>query len=173
MRILLCGPESSGKSTLAAALATDLGAALVPEYARTYLEGKATGGYKRSDLLTMLAGQLEREAERGKTSGTVICDTGAVDYYVWSLIKYGKVHPAIVQAVIHADYDVILLLAPDLPWQSGPQRESPLPERRELIFAAFEQLLRDQDLDYTVISGSGGRRLASALEIINQRRLTY
>ncbi|MGB3545946.1 MAG: ATP-binding protein [Saprospiraceae bacterium] len=173
MRILLCGPESSGKTTLAQSLADDLQAVLVPEYARTFLADRATGGYKKSDLLTMLAGQLESEVERGKTNRTVICDTGAVDYYVWSLVKYGKVHPAIEQAVIHADYDVILLLAPDLPWHPDPQRESPLPERRELIFAAFEQLLRDKDLDYTVICGANGLRLASALEVINQRRLMY
>ena len=52
MRVVITGPESSGKSVLAGELAAFFGAPLVQEYARTYLEQRQ-GAYVQDDLLAV------------------------------------------------------------------------------------------------------------------------
>lgn len=56
--ITIVGPESSGKTTLARQLASDLGCPWVPEYARDYLEGLGRT-YEEHDLERIAEGQAE------------------------------------------------------------------------------------------------------------------
>ncbi|OAV45258.1 AAA family ATPase [Lewinella sp. 4G2] len=153
MKILITGPESSGKSTLARRLAIALSGTYVPEFAREYL-AERNGEYEREDLVAILRGQqnLERAAELSGRS-PLVCDTGALVLYVWSQVKYGAAHPLITQAVAKMDYDHIFLCAPDLPWAPDPLREHSDPADRQAIFDRYVAVLEDFGLSYRVVAG--------------------
>lgn len=61
-KVVVIGPESTGKSTLSEQLANHYQTVWVPEFARGYLEtlGRA---YNQDDLLRIAEGQLQLEDE--------------------------------------------------------------------------------------------------------------
>lgn len=172
-KILITGPESSGKSELAAALAAHFGAAWVREYARAYLSALGRP-YTEADLLGILRGQLraERESEnracgsRQSEAAYLFCDTGPEVIYIWSEVKYGRVAPAILRALHEHTYDRILLCYPDLGWAYDPLREAPDAEQRLALFERYAALFADLDRTYHVVRGRGAARLRSALRAL-------
>ena len=61
-KIVVLGPESTGKSTLCAALAAHYQTIWTPEYARAFLSKNGTK-YTYDDLLTIAKGQIKNEDE--------------------------------------------------------------------------------------------------------------
>jgi NadR type nicotinamide-nucleotide adenylyltransferase len=161
--IAITGPECSGKSTLAKALAAHFGGVWVPEYARTYL-AHSGGSYTYADLDAICAGQMQAETEAVASGApAVICDTDATVLYIWSLFRFGKVSPAIEARAAEPRYHHYLLCKPDLPWVADPFRESPNPEERMALFRMYEQKLLAALAPYTVIQGKEDERLARAI----------
>lgn len=161
MKILVTGPESTGKSTLSYQLAVCLGGQFVPEAARSYLEG-LNRPYTFPDLATIWRIQSADEAAAVRTGAAfVVCDTGPEVIRVWSEEKYGRCAPEVLQAVRERPYDVRLLCYPDLPWTYDPQREHPDPADRHRLFQRYRELLPSA----TVIAGN--RRLADALAAVD------
>ena len=138
--VLITGPESSGKSTLARGLAAAFCGVYVAEYAREYLEARG-GVYEQTDLDNILEGQLaaQRKAVESGVS-PMFCDTGPGVLYVWSKDKYGSVSPTIEQAFRAATYDATLLCYPDLEWEPDPLREHAATEDRERLFGIYKEL---------------------------------
>ncbi|MFP4352514.1 MAG: AAA family ATPase [Puniceicoccaceae bacterium] len=162
-RIRITGPEATGKSTLAEALARRFDCPWVPEYARTYLESLGRP-YREADLVEILAGQEKMEDRAAETAGRMlVCDTGPEVIWVWSRFKYGRADPRIEEAVRRRTYDRTLLLDVDLPWTPDPLRENPSIAERRALFAMYEDLLRRTAPDFAVVSGRGEARLGSAL----------
>lgn len=162
IKIICTGPESSGKSTLAAALAEALGTPWVPEFARSYLAymGKA---YQRLDLDCMEVGQWAWEdwyAQQMPASKPLICDTDWTVYAVWKKYVYGEVFHS-PGAVMEGRY--YLLCSPDMPWTPDPLREHP--EERHLLFDHYRTLLDIFELPYWVLTGGEEERLEQALGI--------
>lgn len=167
IRILITGPESSGKTTLAKQLAEALHGRFWPEYAREWLKAR-DGQYQQADLDTMLKHQTKmRHAELLKLANIPhIFDTGPETFYTWSLIKYGSISPFIESQLANAHYDLVLLLAPDIPWQADPLRESPNLEERMLIFCTSAGRMHQLGWRFAIIAGEN--RLNMALEIIRK-----
>ncbi len=164
MRILVTGPESSGKSTLSRALAWSLDGTYVAEEARAYLH-ELGHSYTEADLPRIWQRQLRAE-RRAVASGAsyIICDTGPEVIRVWSEVKYGRCAPEVLQASQHHAYDLTLLCYPDLEWSYDPLREAPDQTSRLRLYARYRNLLPDAHL----IQGSG--RVASALAAVSQKR---
>ena len=83
-RILILGPESTGKSTLAEDLAHHFGEPWVPEFAREYLE-KIDRPYRFEDLVEIGKGQVlleDQQAEKAKNF--LFCDTDLRVIHIWS-----------------------------------------------------------------------------------------
>ena len=120
-----------------------------------------------TDLIKILDGQLKSElsASQSSRNSLLVCDTGPFVIYVWSNVRYGRVAPEIIQAVNAADYDLILLCKPDLPWQEDPLREHPDPTDREAIFQQYIELLEQSGKEYRIIAGSN--RIEQAVSYIN------
>lgn len=164
--ILITGPESSGKTTLAQALAQELSGTYHAEYARVYLEQRG-GAYEREELDTMLRRQTDqRTGQLGKTN---IFDTGPLTYYQWSLIKYGKVSSYLSEQFAQMRCDFALLCVPDLPWEPDPLRESPDYAERMNLFCTSAGLLLQQQQRFGIIQGTD--RLALALQTLQLARI--
>jgi NadR type nicotinamide-nucleotide adenylyltransferase len=156
--IVLTGPESSGKTTLARRLAELHGTAWVPEYAREYLENLGRP-YEESDLLEIARGQLEREERaKAKAEKFLFCDTGMLVLKVWSEVKYGNCHPWILEQLQSGRYDFFLLCAPDIPWEPDPLRENP--DGRHFLYGIYKKELKRLSLPFVEVSGDVEERLS-------------
>jgi NadR type nicotinamide-nucleotide adenylyltransferase len=171
IKIAVTGPESSGKSELAARLAATLNAALVREYAREYLDALGRQ-YAESDLTEIALGQinLEDQALRLKPE-IMVCDTELTVIRIWALHKYGR-SPAIVEGEIDSrSYDLYLLCNNDIPWEADPQRENP--GLRDYFFEWYHREMTDRKLAFTIVRGCGEERFLSAYqavkELLNQK----
>lgn len=166
-KILITGPESSGKSALAQLLAAHFGTAWVPEYARAYLTDLKRP-YTEADLLRILEGQLKAEAEVGQVEAGeyLFCDTGPEVIYIWSEVRFGRVAPAIARALREQTYTATLLCYPDLGWTYDPLREAPDAALREQLFHRYADLLEVLGRPYAVVRGQGPARLQAALQAL-------
>lgn len=169
-KIVLTGPESSGKTALAAALAQALGTSWVPEFARYYLSGLGRP-YQREDLCTIGRGQAAWEAWYTSQSGEIlICDTDWTVLQIWEHYRFGR--PVTGNWDWQKGYqgakiaDHYLLCAPDFPWQPDPLREHP--EERETLFEWYEHLLMESNANYTVMRGHISGRLEQAASLVHK-----
>src|SRR5690554_8219055 len=101
MKVVLYGPESTGKTTLAAQLAAHYDTEWVPEYMRTYLERKWEEKKElitRDDLIPIAEGQLAHEAELAKKAEKLlICDTNLLELKVYSEYYYDGFCPEFIR----------------------------------------------------------------------------
>jgi len=167
-KVVVIGPESTGKSTLSQALSDYFDCPWVPEYAREYID-KLSRPYQFEDLLEIAKGQLEREEkESEKAKDLIICDTDLHVVKVWSEHKFGKVHDWILEQINARAYDLYLLTEIDLPWQEDPQREHPQPEMRQHFFDRYRRLIKQTGVPFAHISGNEGERLKASIEAIDR-----
>ncbi len=166
LKVLITGPESSGKTRLAQYLARQFQVPWVPEFARAYL-GALERPYEEEDLLRILNAQLRRQGQYDQVP-ILFCDTGPEVIRVWSQVKYGRVDDYIDQQVRQVHYDLRLLCYPDLGWEPDPLREAPRAEDREQLFTQYTTLLDQLQLPYTVVRGQGEAREKAALRVVEQ-----
>lgn len=165
-KVVIMGPESTGKSTLAQQLAAHFNCLWVEEYAREYLENLGRS-YEYDDLLKIAQGQIALEDRIAAQSDTLlICDTDLHVIQVWSVHKYGKVDEWIKQQIELRYYDLYLLTDIDIPWEDDPLREHPDPKMRRHFFEVYQQLLEKSPTSFNIISGSTEERLESAIRSV-------
>ncbi len=165
-RIAIVGPECTGKSSLAKALAQVCKTNWVPEYAREFLDA-LDRPYQQADLLLIAQGQLALEDTIAtQTKSLLVCDTNLVVIKIWSEFKYGDCDPAILTLLKDRKYDAYLLTNIDIPWEDDPLREHP--EQRGQLMSLYRDTLKSLDLVYTELSGTPEIRLQKALSVIEQ-----
>jgi HTH-type transcriptional repressor of NAD biosynthesis genes len=122
-RIALLGGESSGKTTLAAALATHFRTVWVPEYGRELWE-RQSGALSEADLVTIGHEQIRREEDALRSADQYLfCDTSPLTTAGYCHWMFGRVHPDLALLATRA-YDAIVLCRPDFPFvQDGTRRE--------------------------------------------------
>lgn len=155
-RVCIVGPESTGKTTLAARLAEHFETVWVPEYARTLLEPRG-GAVRREDMVAIARGQiaseqaLSRNAER-----VVIADTDALATLMWSDLLFGG-HDAELDALASAQsHHLYVLCAPDVPFVADAVRYAP--EERAAFFDETKKELERRGRRYVVASGDWAAR---------------
>jgi HTH-type transcriptional regulator, transcriptional repressor of NAD biosynthesis genes len=124
-RVALLGGESTGKSTLAAALARELSTTHVAEYGRELWDARA-GQLAFDDLLAIACEQISREDAAMRSSAThhfVICDTTPLTTLFYSHELFGRAAPELVDLSLRT-YDHLVLCADDFPFvQDGTRRD--------------------------------------------------
>lgn len=168
-RVVIIGPESTGKSTLTAQLASHYKTSWVPEYARQYLEVNGIA-YQYDDLLVIAQQQIamEDEAANACDEPLLFVDTNMYVMKVWCEFVYGKCHPWILQQLATRKYDLYLLCNIDLPWEYQEMREYPDLESRQRLFHMYKDLLVNQHVPWNIISGSDKQRLQSAISEVDR-----
>ena len=166
-KIVVIGPESTGKSTLCEALAIKLNTVWVPEYARQYLENLERP-YNEADLLLIAKGQVASEdALLNSANGYLVCDTDLNVIKVWSEHKYGRCHPYILQQVAERKYDFYLLADIDIPWQYDPLREHEDRAMRQHFYSIYKGIVAQSGIPWAAISGAQyEERLQKAIDAI-------
>ncbi len=180
-KIVVIGPESTGKSTLCDKLAKYYDTLWVPEYAREYLE--ETGAvYSYKDLLTIARGQIESEenisyqltahsqctARNSPLSTPVVfIDTDLYVIKVWAEFVFNKCHNWILNRISERKYDLYLLCDVDLPWVEDALREYPDKKIRKKLFLFYKELMVNQSTPWCIISGDYEERLKRAIQCID------
>ncbi|MDL5047630.1 ATP-binding protein [Oscillatoria amoena NRMC-F 0135] len=165
-RIAIVGPECTGKTDLAMALARHYQTVWVPEYARNYIN-RLERPYTEADLLTIAQWQLFTEDSLSLQANRVlICDTDLTVIKVWSEHKYNRVDPEILAMMKARTYDLHLLTYIDIPWEDDPQREHP--DKREYFFNRYRRELEQQGIRPVEIRGTRSARVARAIASIDR-----
>ncbi|MBB68446.1 MAG: nicotinate-nucleotide adenylyltransferase [Flavobacteriaceae bacterium] len=170
IKVVLYGPESTGKSTLSKALAEHYKTAFVPEYARTYLQVKwdqHSALCTKEDLKPIAMGQMKLENERLQSANKLlICDTDLLQTKVYSEVYYnGYCDPKIAYHATRNSYDLYFLCAVDIPWVPDDLRDKP--NERGQMFSAFKNELEKQNLHYVLLEGSHKNRMDIATKHID------
>ena len=171
IKVVLFGPESSGKTTLSRQLARYYNSVWVPEYAREYLQNKCNNERKTcepKDLLPIAIGQMQLENTLAqKTDSVLICDTDLLETKVYSEEYYsGTCDPLLEKYALKNTYDLYFLTYIDTPWEADDLRDKP--EERQEMFEAFEAALIKYNKPYVLLKGDKKMRLALAAKHINQ-----
>lgn len=163
IRIAFTGPESSGKTTLAKAVSTEMQGTYVAEYARTYLEEYGPE-YEVEDLDSMVQGHLE--SIQNTKSPLQLVDSDFVVFQVWSEYKYDAASPLIYRLVSENWFDLHVLCAPDIPWEPDVLRENP--NDRDELFLRYVTLLEKFRKPYIIVEGAHEKRVKKAVAAIQE-----
>jgi len=171
IKVVLFGPESTGKTTIANQLAYHYQTVWAPEYAREYLQNKWNNKRQvceHKDLIPIALGQMKLENKLARQADKVlICDTDLLETKVYSEEYYdGIVDTDLEIAAEKNQYDLYLLTYIDIPWKMDNIRDRP--GQREEMFNAFENALKKSNRPYITLKGDEETRLRDAIQAIDK-----
>ena len=166
IKVAITGPESTGKSTLACALADHYQTIWVPEFARDYLN-KLDRPYTFDDVEKIAIGQIALEDKLTSAARNILfCDTELIVIKIWMEYKYHSIPEWINEEIKKRHYDIILLCDIDIPWEPDPLRENH--GLRRFFFKWFVKEIEANNKNYLIINGDQKHRLESAIKTINK-----
>ncbi len=183
-KIVIIGPESTGKSTLCEQLAAHYKTNWVPEYAREFLEKNGTQ-YRYENLYEIGMGQVEGEessvnGHQSMVNGSqtnlnpqpitpaIFIDTDLYVIKVWSEFVFNKCDNRILTQIAKRKYNLYLLCKTDLPWQADSLREYPDLHTREKLYHYYKDAMINQKTTWADISGTYEERLQKAIEAVDK-----
>ncbi|SDS28110.1 AAA family ATPase [Winogradskyella sediminis] len=171
IKVVVFGPESTGKTTLSRQLARHYNTLWVPEYSRSYLQEKWDKERKicePKDIIPIAKGQMKLENELAQqTDSVLICDTDLLETKVYSEAYFnGTCDPVLNTYALKNAYNLYFLTYIDTPWEADDLRDRP--NERELMFNAFEKALKTYKKSYILLKGNKKERLATAIKYIDK-----
>ena len=165
-KVVIIGPECTGKTDLSQYLATHFKTEWVPEYARAFID-KLNRPYDKSDLTKIAHGQMRMEDEWMQSANRVlICDTNLIILKVWSEQKFGYCDTEILNSMASRHYDLLLLTNIDVPWEEDSLREHP--DKREYFWKIYQKEALNSKIQTVEISGPREERRKKAVEAIEK-----
>ncbi len=166
-RIVITGPESTGKTTLCEFLAGYYHTEFIPEYAREYVENLHRP-YGYSDVEKIARKQIELEQEfLCRPNKILFYDTFLVVTRVWFEVVYNRVPSWFKSALLTHKPHHFLLMDTDLPWVPDPVRENG-GEMRQQLFERYQEIIREIGCTYTIITGSDDSRRKNAVKAVDR-----
>ena len=172
-RVVVLGAESTGKSTLTAALAEHFGTAYVREYGRDVYE-RENGALTPAHFLEIVFGHraLEDEAaSSGRANRYLFSDTDAATTLMWSYLLAGQALPEL-HALADAckfRYAHAFVCDPGIEFEQDGWRSNKAV--REVQQAHILQDLNTRGVRYTVVSGSVAERVVQVAATLRQAAL--
>ncbi len=161
-RIILTGPECTGKSTLTIYLSNHYKTIYIAEYARDYVEN-LRGKYTYNDVVHIAQRQIElMNLYSQKDERLLFVDTYLIITKVWFIRVFAKIPEWIDAEIRKTRGDLYLLCKPDIPWYSDPVRENG-GEMREILYHDYENELVKAGLNYAIVDGIGDKRIKNAI----------
>ncbi|WP_085586919.1 MULTISPECIES: AAA family ATPase [unclassified Pseudomonas] len=165
--VVLTGPESTGKSWLAASLQARFGGVRVDEYVRTFIEEKARDTCL-ADIPEIARGQLHREDQaRAQRPPLLILDTHLLSNMLWSQTLFGDCPAWLEEQLLARRYDLHLLLSPEqIEWTDDGQRCQPQLIERQAFFNATQAWLERHGQPLRIIRGDWDERRREAFAAV-------
>ncbi len=165
IKIVVTGPESTGKTTLCTRLSEFYKGTMIPEFSRAYLH-KTGGKYELKDVETIGLTQEFQNKNLELEGQFVFCDTDSLTAYIWAKEKF-KFDSQILRNEWQKNLpDLYLLCYPDLKWEYDDLRESE--DDLERLFGLYYSHIIQFRAKYAIISGVGRVRMNNALFMISQ-----
>ena len=152
LKIIVTGPESSGKTTLCKALSKHYNLPFTKEFAREYLTDLGKN-YLQEDLLEIAKGQFENEQLTTNKQQISLHDTDLITLKIWSNYKYGNCENWILEQIEKQKVEnrFYLLCKPDLKWDYDPLRENPT--NRNVLLEIYKQEIENLGHKFFIIKG--------------------
>tara|TARA_B100001173_G_scaffold259892_1_gene232920 strand:- start:7127 stop:7687 length:561 start_codon:yes stop_codon:yes gene_type:complete len=171
IKVVLFGPESSGKTTLSRELSKYYNTLWVEEFARKYLQKKWDNEKKiceLSDIIPIAEGQIKLENEFSiKSSNLLFCDTDILETKIYSEIYFnGFCDPVLEKYAIENKYNLYILTDIDTPWIKDDLRDRP--NNRKEMFLAFKESLIKYNRPFIQVSGDLKTRMEIAITEIDK-----
>lgn len=163
-RIVLTGAESTGKTTLAVALAKHYGIPGIPEFAREYAESRG-GVLTIADAEPIAVGQLTLEQSLSAVESAVL-DTDLLSTWIYARYYYQWAPDWIDHYLRKSPADLYLLCDTDLAWVPDPIRDSGA--SRIQVDRRFREELASRSLPMAVITGFDDDRLQAAIAAVER-----
>lgn len=164
-RVALVGPESTGKSTLARALAARFDATVVPEHAETMIAAGVCDpkALVERDFEDFARGRRASEETLAHFGGELLfCDSDALTTQLYAERLLGSCPSWIAEEAAASAYDLTLLFSPDVPWEDGLHRVDR--GGRDAFFARMKAALHVSGRPTVVLSGDWRAREDAAVE---------
>lgn len=169
LKIVLFGPECTGKTTLAKQLADHYNTLWAPEYSRQYAEEKLAINktLTKKDVLPIAVGQMKLENYYSeKVSKILFCDTNLLETKLYSEMIYDGYCPKIVKKfAVRNTYNLYILTNTDIPWENDDVRSRS--DKREQMFIRFKNTLEEMNLPFITVSGNEKSRMSTAIREID------
>lgn len=170
IKIVLFGPESTGKSSLAKFLASHYKTYYVDEFARQYLQEKWDNYGKvceKQDLIPIAVGQIKNENILSKKAKRILfCDTDLLTTAVYSRLYFdGFCDAKLDKFSKYNYYDLYLLMDIDIEWVKDDLRDRP--NQRAELFNMFKDALIENNKNYMIVSGNFEKRKKTSIEFID------
>lgn len=157
-RIAILGAESSGKSTLAEALARRYGTLWVPEYLREFVDTLGRVPHEEDQYGIALTQRAREDAASARAERFLFCDTTPLMTALYSRVYWGRVDAQLTALDTRHDYAWTFVTAPDTPWEpDGLQRESE--EVRQMVHRMLLETLAARGIAYTLLEGDLPHRM--------------
>ncbi len=162
-KIVIIGPESTGKTATCKHLAKKYNTIFVKEYARKYLSN-LDKKYNYNDLTIIAREQIKQEKKAISAKHKIIFyDTNILTIKIWSNFKYKKCDPFIIEQTNKQKYDLYILCNNDITWQYDILRENK--NERKKIFDIYLHELKNKN--FKILKKTGKKRLKNAEDICN------
>jgi NadR type nicotinamide-nucleotide adenylyltransferase len=167
-KIVIIGPESTGKSTLCKELAVHYHTLWCPEYAREYLLQNGTN-YTYDDLTRIAQGQLALEdyLQQEAEGDYYFVDTDMYVMKVWYEVAFQHCPTWLLKTIAKSTPDLYLLCHADLPWVQDELREYPDLKMRQRLFNVYKDIVINSGIRWVDISGTERQRLQKAIHSID------
>lgn len=164
-KVIVTGPESSGKTTLCKQLSEQFKILFTEEFSRKHIDN-LDREYLQEDLVIIAKEQLKNEQLTTNNKQLSLHDTDLITLKIWSEYKYGNCNDWIISQIEQQKQEerFYFLCSPDIPWESDPQRENP--HNRDELFEIYKVELEQLGHNYFILEGQ--KRLENSIKKITE-----
>ena len=165
MKILVCGPECSGKTSLSEKIAQHYNIEMLPEHAVSYLERHGSD-YSVDDIQKIAAEHFALYESLKSRESSFVMDSFLINLLIWAEYRFDADLVELRTWLEEVEFDLVFLMKPDLVWENAPFRENA--SDRDHLFDRYIGELNQLNWPYHIIEGKGDERWVSPKTIIDQ-----